>query len=69
MPVPASPGEPSPPDVGGRSPEQGQRNRVARDPVVGEVAHQLLAQCVVLVRDRQVSVLPAPVATAISTLG
>jgi hypothetical protein len=34
--------------------------RVARDPVVSEVADQLLAQHAVLVRDRQVSVLLAP---------
>jgi hypothetical protein len=61
VPVPATPGEPSPPDMGGRSVEQGQRNRVACYPIVRKVAHQFLAQGVVLLRDRQVSVLPTPV--------
>jgi hypothetical protein len=59
-PIPALPGEPPPPDVDGRTPKQAQRKRVALDHVLGEVAHQLLTQRLVLSRYRQVSVLTTP---------
>ncbi len=56
-----APAEPFPPEPDHTPPESVQRSRVARDPVVREVASQLLTQGRVLLRHRGVSILAAPV--------
>src|SRR5271166_3429042 len=57
----ATPREPFPPDPDHRPPKIAQSNGVACDSVVSKVTGQFLAQSVVLGRQRQMSVEPAPV--------
>jgi hypothetical protein len=59
-PFATTPREPFPPDPDHVPTESRQGNRVACDPVVGEVTPQFLAQCVVLGRSRLMPVEPTP---------
>src|SRR4051794_8670453 len=53
-------GQPSLPEPGRCRPESPQCVRIAGNPIVGEVATELLAECPVLVHHRLVTVDPAP---------
>ena len=58
--TPAAARQPTLPDPGGCGTESAQRQRVAGDPVVREVAHEFLTQRPVLVLHRLVAVEPTP---------
>jgi len=59
VPAPAA-SQPFPPQSPHFLPEPGQRDAVTRDPVVSTVTAEFLAECLVLLRDRPVPVVPAP---------
>src|SRR3954453_16492777 len=58
--TPTAARQPALPDPSGCGTKSSQRHRVAGDPVIREVAHELLTQGPVLVLDRTVAVDPAP---------
>ncbi len=61
QPIPAlAAAKPFPPQTPHLLPKSLQRNVVARDPVVSVVSAEFLIQCLVLLRNRAVSVEPAP---------
>src|SRR5208283_2202792 len=59
-PCPSSPEEPLAPDVEHLVAKTSQCRAVARDPVVRRVAPKFLAECRVLLRNRVMSMKPAP---------